>query len=404
MKPTLAENGVAALKILEDSSIRGEAFPLILLDSRMPDMDGFTFAKRGKADPRFEGSIIMMLTSGGQRGDATLCRELRISAYLVKPIQQAELIEAILTVLGHKPESPHQPSDLVTRHSLREDRRHQRILLAEDNPVNQTVAVRLLEKMGHTIMVVGNGRDAVLMAEEQDFDLVLMDVQMPEMGGFEATRAIREKEIGTQKHLPIIAMTAHAMKGDREKCLAVGMDGYIAKPIRVAELVAEIESFSQHREPASEKPAPAPPPSPPKGECIDWQAAWANLEGDSNLLGELALLFLEDLPKQMEAIHLAVEKKQGHDLERLAHRLKGSVGNFAAKPAFQAALRLEQIARQGDFEQIPAAMGGFECEMRRLESALQEWAQKSSEMNGPTASLSSPPPEPLITGLDQTCN
>ena len=131
----------------------------------MPDMDGFTFAKRVKNDPRFKGSIIMMLTSGGQRGDALRCRDLRISAYLVKPIQQTELLEAILTVLGHKPDTPDQQPTLVTRHSLREDRQPLRILLAEDNPVNQMVAVRLLEKMGHTVIVVANGRDAVLMSE-----------------------------------------------------------------------------------------------------------------------------------------------------------------------------------------------------------------------------------------------
>ena len=143
---------------------------------------------------------------------------------------------------------------------MREDRRPLRILLAEDNPVNQMVAVRLLEKMGHTVMVVANGRDAVLMAGEQEFGLVLMDVQMPEMGGFEATRLIREKETGNhQKHTPIIAMTAHAMKGDREQCLAVGMDGYVAKPIRQAELLAEIERFTRGPEPAPQKALHPPP-------------------------------------------------------------------------------------------------------------------------------------------------
>ncbi len=250
MKPTLAEDGRCGIRILEQTSAAGAAFPLILLDNQMPDMDGFTFAKRVKADPRFKSSIIMMLTSGGQRGDASRCRDLRISAYLVKPIQQTELLEAILTVLGHKPDAPDQRPALVTRHSLREDRQPLRILLAEDNPVNQMVAVRLLEKMGHTVIVVANGRDAVLMVQDQEFSLVLMDVQMPEMGGFEATRVIREKEAATHRHIPIVAMTAHAMKGDREQCLAVGMDGYIAKPIRPAELVAEIERFTRPMEPS----------------------------------------------------------------------------------------------------------------------------------------------------------
>ncbi|MGD1103135.1 MAG: response regulator [Terriglobia bacterium] len=399
MKPTLAENGKRGIEILEQTNAAGAAFPLILLDSHMPDMDGFTFAKRVKGDPRFRGAIIMMLTSGGQRGDASRCRDLRISAYLVKPIQQTELLEAILRVLGHKGESPDQRPTLVTRHSLREERRHLRILLAEDNPMNQMVAVRLLEKMGHTVMVVANGRDAVLMLAEQEFGLVLMDVQMPEMDGFEATRVIREKEVVTHTHTPIIAMTAHAMKGDRERCLAAGMDGYIAKPIRPAELFAGIERFTRRPEPTPEKL-----PSPSEDDCIDWQAAWANLEGDHNLLSELALLFLDDLPQQMEAIHRAVDKMQIHDLERLAHRLKTSVGNFAAKPAFEAAFRLEKIARQGDFKQVPQAVEALEYEIRRLQGALEEWAHKLSGNDGAGSPLAPPPPPaPSNAGLNAGC-
>ena len=187
------------------------------------------------------------------------------------------------------------------------------------------------------------------------FDLVLMDVQMPEMGGFEATRVIREKQVSTQKHTPIIAMTAHAMKGDRERCLAAGMDGYIAKPIRPAELFAGIERFTRRPEPTPEKL-----PSPSEDDCIDWQAAWANLEGDRKLLSDLALLFLDDLPQQMEAIHRAVDNRQDYDLERLAHRLKGSVGNFAAKPAFEAAFRLEKLAGQRDCKQVPPAVDRYD--------------------------------------------
>jgi signal transduction histidine kinase/CheY-like chemotaxis protein len=398
LNPTLAEDGRCGIKILEQSIAGEAAFPLILLDNHMPDMDGFTFAKRVKADPRFKSSIIMMLTSGGQRGDASRCRELRISAYLVKPIQQSELLVAILTVLGHKTDSPDQRHTLVTRHSLREERRPLCILLAEDNPVNQMVAVRLLEKMGHTVMVVANGCDAVLMTEEQEFSLVLMDVQMPQMGGFEATRAIRDREATTHKHLPIIAMTAHAMKGDREQCLAVGMDGYIAKPIRPAEFLAEIERFTR-------RPGPAPQSSfPPENDCIDWQAAWANMEGDRNLLSELALLFLDDLPEQMEAIHRAVDKMQGHDLERLAHRLKGSVGNFAAKPAFEAAFNLEQIARQGDFKQVPAAVNVLENEFGRLQAALEEWAHQQPQNDGAGSPLVPPPlPAPPRADLNSGC-
>jgi signal transduction histidine kinase/DNA-binding response OmpR family regulator len=397
MRPTLAENGKRGIEILEQARVNGPAFPLILLDSHMPDMDGFTFAKRVKGDPRFKGSIIMMLTSGGQRGDGLRCRDLRISAYLVKPIQQTELLEAILTVLGHKPETSDQPPTLVTRHSLREDRHPLRILLAEDNPVNQMVAVRLLEKMGHTVTVAANGCDAVRIVEEQHFDLVLMDMQMPEMGGFEATRLIREKEDVTQKHTPVIAMTAHAMKGDREQCLAAGMDGYVAKPIRQPELLAEIERFTR-----SPERIPQKPPAPSGDDCIDWQTAWANLEGDRNLLSELALLFLDDLPQQIEAIHRSVDMRQAHDLERLAHRLKASVGNFAAKPAFEAAFHVEQIARRGDFEQAPQAVEVLDHEIRRLQGALEKWAHKTTLNDGTHAPLAPPSSAASNEGLNSS--
>lgn len=386
MKPTLAESGRRALEILEQANADGQAYPLILLDSCMPDMDGFTFAKQVKTDSRFQSAIIMMLTSAGQRGDALRCRELQVAAYLIKPVYQTELLEALLTVLGQKPDSTGKKPALVTRHSLREERRQMRILLAEDNPVNQMVAIRLLEKAGHTVTVVANGRDAVLMTGEQDYSLVLMDVQMPEMDGLEATRFIREREAATHKHIPIVAMTAHAMKGDRERCLAAGMDGYIAKPIRPPELLAEVERVNQLHAPMplTETPAPASDP-------IDWQAAWANLENDRNLLSELAGLFLNNLPAQMVAIRQAVKNRQGQELERLAHGMKASVGNFAARPAFVVASQLEKIAGQGDFNQAQQVLGMLEQEMVRLQQTLEEWDHKPTE----DKNLPAPPPPPI---------
>ncbi len=383
MKPSLAESGEGGLSLLEQASQTGITIPLILLDCRMPDMDGFTFAKRVKANPHFKGAIIMMLTSGGQRGDASRCRELHIAAYLVKPIQESELLEAILSVLGHKVESPPQQPALVTRHSLRQDRQHLNILLAEDNAVNQIVAVRLLQKLGHNVRVVANGREALTLLAEQKFDLIIMDVQMPEMDGFETTRLIREKEAATGKHLPIIAMTAHAMKGDRERCLAAGMDRYVAKPIRPTELFEAIQRIAPQSEPA---PPPATPP--PAENCIDWPAAWANLEGDRELMSELARLFLDDLPPQLEAIHKAAEMTQGDDLERVAHRLKSSVGNFAARSAFKAAFHLEKVAHDGDLKLIPGAVSALEAELERLRIELEKWAE-----NSPDWATDFPPPD-----------
>ena len=391
MKPRLAEEGNGGMRALEQATALGADFPLILLDGQLPDMDGFTFAKRVKSDPRFQGAIIMMQASGSARNEGARYRELQISTCLVKPIQQAELQEAILAVLGHQPEATEQRQTIVTRQSSRADGRSLRILLAEDNPVNQMVAVRQLEKMGHTVMVVANGRDAVLMVQEHEFNLVLMDVQMPEMGGFEATRAIREKEAALHRHTPIIAMTAHAMKGDREQCLAVGMDGYIAKPIRPSDLAAEIERVTRLPDPPVQNP-------PPGNDCIDWETAWANMEGDQSLLSELVLLFLDDLPIQMKAIYNAAEKMQGPDLERLAHRLKGSVGNFAAKPAFDAAFRLERAARRGEFEHVPSAVDALAHEIKRLQNALEDWANKFDQHAVPGFPLASPPPAAASEG------
>ncbi len=207
----------------------------------MPEMDGFTLAEQIQRRPELAGATIMMLTSAGRMGDAARCRELGISAYLVKPIRQEELLEAICLVLQKS--QPKKTHKLVTRHTLREERHRLRILLAEDNRVNQTLAARLLQKRGHAVTIVEDGKAALAALEAGSFDLVLMDVQMPEMDGLEATAAIRGMERSAGGHIPIIAMTAHALVGDQERCLAAGMDGYISKPIRTSQLFATIESL-----------------------------------------------------------------------------------------------------------------------------------------------------------------
>ena len=238
MKPTEVEGGRAALQALEVAKSAGRPFPLILLDGEMPEMDGFTLAERIQKDPHLVGATIMMLTSAGHLGDATRCRELGISAYLVKPIRQGELLQAICNVLNL---STHKKAPLVTRHTLREVRNRSRILLAEDNAINQALAVRLLEKRGYIVSVAVNGRETLAAYDNKNIDLVLMDVQMPEMDGLEATAAIRQRERSTGRHTPIVAMTAHALKSDEERCLSAGMDAHISKPIRTNELFATME-------------------------------------------------------------------------------------------------------------------------------------------------------------------
>jgi signal transduction histidine kinase/CheY-like chemotaxis protein len=237
MKPTLVEGGKEALAQLSAAREAGDPYGLILTDMHMPDMDGFTLVEQIRKRPEVSTATIMMLTSAGHRGDAARCQELGVSAYLLKPIRQSELREAVARVLGAREQEGAIP--LVTRFSLQDAREPDAflsVLIAEDNLVNQRLAVRLLEKRGHQVAVAATGIEALKALEKEKFDLVLMDVQMPEMDGLEATVAIRQKEKGSGLHQAIVALTAHAMKGDREKCLAAGMDGYLTKPIRPQEL------------------------------------------------------------------------------------------------------------------------------------------------------------------------
>jgi two-component system sensor histidine kinase/response regulator len=248
MKPTSVDGGEMALARLAAASQAGTPYRLVLTDMHMPNMNGFELVERIRNSPGLSTATIMMLTSAGHRGDAARCQELGVSAYLLKPIRQAELRQAIAKVLGARDGS--DPTPLITRYSLQDAQDPSaslRVLLAEDNPVNQMLAARLLEKRGHQVVVVANGRQALAALEKEKFDLVLMDMQMPEMDGFEATLAIREKEKGGEMRQPVVALTAHAMKGDRERCLAAGMDGYLSKPIRPQELDEILEGYAASR-------------------------------------------------------------------------------------------------------------------------------------------------------------
>ncbi len=249
MKSTSAQDGEEALAKLSEAQEASAPFALILMDMHMPEMDGFELIERIRQGKDSSTATIMMLTSAGHRGDAARCQELGVAAYLLKPIRQSELREAIARVLGAREQKEAIP--LITRYSLldaREPSSSLRVLLVEDNPVNQRLASRLLEKRGHSVVVAGNGLEALGALEKESFDLVFMDVQMPVMDGFEATVAIRRKEGAGGVRLPIVALTAHAMKGDREKCLAVGLDGYLTKPIRPQELDEILRNYLERRE------------------------------------------------------------------------------------------------------------------------------------------------------------
>jgi two-component system, sensor histidine kinase and response regulator len=238
-RPVGVGSGAEAILALRDAQILGRGFPLILLDAQMPLMDGFALVEQIKLNPQWDAATIMMLSSAGQRGDARRCRELGVAAYLTKPVRTGELLEAILVALGNAAGgsaaaalTAEKAAHLVTRHSLREAHARLRILLVEDNPVNQRLAIRLLEKRGHVVTVAGNGEEALAALGRAEFDLAFMDVQMPVMDGLQATAAIRAREKIFGGHLKIVAMTAHAMVSDQQRCLAAGMDDYLSKPLR----------------------------------------------------------------------------------------------------------------------------------------------------------------------------
>ncbi|MCX6566207.1 MAG: response regulator [Candidatus Aminicenantes bacterium] len=245
MKPVTVDGASAAFQALQQAHVEGRPFRLILTDANMPDMDGFDLAAKIKEEPNYKDILIMMLSSSGFRGDSTRCRDLGLAAYLTKPVKQSLLLDAVMMSLGDKEQVSGQ-NRLITRHSIAQNRSRYNVLLAEDNVINQKLAVRILENRGHKVAVVENGEEVLAAVGKSPYDIILMDVQMPKMDGFQATREIRRREITTKSHQPIIAMTAHAMVGDKEKCLEAGMDGYISKPLKPLDLLRTIDELLSH--------------------------------------------------------------------------------------------------------------------------------------------------------------
>ena len=369
MRPAMADGGWTGLAAMEQAKSAGKPFPLVLIDASMPDMDGFTLAERIKEDPALSRATIMMLTSGGRRGDAARCRKLGIAAYLHKPVKERDLFQAILLALSPR-RSHAEDAELITRHTLREEQRNLRVLLAEDDLVSRQFAKHLLRKAGYQVTAVQNGREAVAAIQSSGpdgFDVVLMDIQMPEMDGLEATAAIRALEQGTSTRLPIIAMTAHAMKGDRARFLKAGMDGYVAKPVQARQLISAIEETL----PAAGEAHPESGVKMPERPVINWKRGLATVEGDSQLFHDLLKLFADGAPAALGKLRAAVEIKDSAAIERIAHTLKGSVSNFGAEEAVQAALRLETMARNGDLEHAEEAFRRIETEIGRVMAAME---------------------------------
>ena len=366
MRPDEAEGAERALEKMQQAAMAGTPFSLVLLDAHMPDVDGFALAEQIHQQAQLAGATIMMLTSGDRPGDLARSQQSGIASYLMKPIKQSELFDAIMAALG----APALAAAALdeTAPDPAGPHRQMRILLAEDSMVNQKLAVCLLEKWGHRVSVANNGRQAVAAVEAQPFDLVLMDVQMPELDGLEATAAIRRAETGKGRHLPIVAMTAHAMVGDRERCLASGMDGYLSKPIRARELLAVIEQVLS----GGAQARPAATATAANSAVVDWATALDRLQGDRGLLEEIVEVFREECPRLVSQARRAIAAGDAAELRLAAHTLKGALVFFAAADAVEAARRLEMIGKRGELAAAPQAFEELQCQLERLQPALAE--------------------------------
>jgi CheY-like chemotaxis protein len=364
----------SALATLAGGRQTGDPFRIVLIDSPLGEMDSFALAEQVQNGARPAPATVLLLRSLNLGRDAMRCRELNLGGFLTKPIRPSAMCATLIGLLGAPAAAA---SVAVTRAAAPSGtyRRLLHLLLAEDNIVNQTHVARVLQKRGHSVEIANNGKEALAALERGEFDLMLMDVQMPDMDGFEVTAAVRRNEAITGSHLPIIALTAHAVKGYREKCLAAGMDGYVTKPIRTQELLAVIDDLAPQRS-GSAYSVERGPSTDGSGEAdLNETNILARVDGDRELLKELVNLYLQDGPKLRSELREAVARRDPKRLQRAAHTLKGVVDLFQAKTAHTAATRLETVARSGDLSQADEALQTLERELARLQPALAELAR-----------------------------
>ena len=390
-----ADGGKNALHLLRTAQEIGQPYQIALINYRMPEIDGEQLGRAIKADPTLHDTLLVLLTSVGQRGDAERFTEAGFSAYLIKPVRQSQLLGSLATIRAAHQQGTSTP--LVTRHLLAESHAAEqavlsaynetaapfnaRVLLVEDNVVNQKVAIGMLEKLGCRVDIAGNGREAFDMVQQFPYDVVFMDCHMPEMDGYEATRCIRRCEADQPTHgtsacppaTPIIAMTANAMQGDRETCLDAGMDDYVSKPVKPQELRTVLQRWLSQPDASASTPS-----SPPEPTGMDMQKALTFFEGNRQILNEFITLFLKSVPSLIVQIQQAINQASAQDLMYAAHRLKGSVGYLGAKGAFACARHLEQMGRQGDLSQARAVLTALEAELVKIHLEGRQLMQEAA--------------------------
>jgi PAS domain S-box-containing protein len=378
MKPTVVAEGAEAIEALERAEQNATPFELILLDARMPGIDGFTVAEQIHNHPTLSNAVVMMLSSGGLHEEVVRCRDLGIATHLMKPIKATDLLLAIRQALGTS--MPRAAKNGSTR-AVPKEMAPLSILVVEDNAVNRLLAQKILENQGHTITLACNGHEAIDVLEKEEFDLVLMDIQMPDMDGFEATAIAREREKVLGRYTPIVAMTAHSMKGDRERCLAAGMDAHVSKPIDRDELFRVIEDMMQRFGELSARNAR----NGAMGESsrngvngaatqlpFDYKGALGRLGNDVELFVEITAIFLQNIDGHMRDLCNAVADRDAVTIERSAHRLRGSIAIFMAERASTLLTELETCGREKNLENIDTLCAELESEVIRLRDALRD--------------------------------
>ncbi|RJO65000.1 MAG: response regulator [Myxococcales bacterium] len=366
------DNAAGALGELSRAEAENNPYRLVIIDAHMPKMDGFALAERIKQNPALAKATVMMLSSGDISGASARCRQLRISSYLVKPVRQDELLKAILVALGQNgapPESDRSKfaaGDGATQKSFR-------VLLAEDNLINQKIVSTALEKRGHKVAVANNGLEALSWLENDAFDLLLLDIQMPELDGFNTCIEIRQREQGTGKRLPIIAMTAHALQGDRERCFDVGMDGYISKPVDPDDLIRIIETLDTERN-APRLPAAAP------GEdgkpAFNEAALLRRVENDAGLAVEFTRLFVDETTKHIDDLVRWARKADMAKTERLAHMIKGSAASIGAERLSEAASTIWRAAVAGQVGKVERLLEDVTLAFDRFKDAAAHFIDR----------------------------
>lgn len=390
MSPTPVPTAQKAIEHLTEATEVKKQYPLVIVDALMPETDGFMLLEKAKEDGLLEAATILMLSSADHQIFSERCKDLDISAFLEKPVSQSDLLDAIMTAL----KGPHLERESVEQ--ILEANQTYDVLVAEDTPANQKVITAVLKKRGHRCTIANNGREAVECLRTQDFDIVLMDVQMPTMDGLQATAMIRKNEQETGDHIPIIAMTAYAMRGDRDKCIAAGMDSYISKPINAKKLIRLLERNAKdsrrnrktglkriprelprsQNNSGSEESLVLTSKSAEKEPVINMQAALKRTGDDRDILNDMVNYFFDDTSGLIQEVRKHVEAGDAGEAARAAHSLKGLCANFDAHAATQAAQAVETIGLAGDLTGVGDKVTLLEEELEQVSQALREWQEQ----------------------------